>query len=141
MIYFKSNKKNKIIKTYKNEISLKERYNIYKKFIDNIISIIKKYKSRKFKVYAVGAGLMTPVLNYQLNGLLNLVDNILDDDKNKINKYFPNINSKIKSLKKTNLNNSVVIISSTASSITTRKLISIVEKKNAKIIIVPTLSY
>lgn len=141
MIYFKSNKKNKIIKTYKNEISLKERYNIYKKFIDNIISIIKKYKSRKFKVYAVGAGLMTPVLNYQLNGLLNLVDNILDDDKNKINKYFPNINSKIKSLKKTNLNNSVAIISSTASSITTRKLISIVEKKNAKIIIVPTLSY
>ena len=141
MIYFKVNKKTKKIKTQKSNVLLAQRYNVYKKFIENTISIVKRYKSRKYKIYAVGAGLMTPVLNFQLNGLFNMVDNILDDDKNKINKYFPNINAKIKSLKKTKLNNAVAIISSTASSITTRKLISIVEKKNAKIIVVPTLSY
>ena len=141
MIYFKVKKKIKKIKTKKSYVSLDQRYNFYKKFIENTINIVKQYKSRKYKIYAVGAGLMTPVLNYQLNGLLNLVDNILDDDKNKINKYFPNIKAKIKSLKKTNLKNAVAIISSTASTITTRKLISIVEKKNAKIIVVPTLSY
>ena len=88
----------------------------------------------------MGAKLNDSCSKLSIDSLLNLVDNILDDDKNKINKYFPNIKSKIKSLKKTNLNNSVAIISSTASSITTRKLISIVEK-NAKIIIVPSLSY
>ena len=84
---------------------------------------------------------MTPILNYQLKGVLDLTDNILDDDKRKFNKYFPNIKSKIKSLKRTNLTDAVVIIASTASSITTRKLISIVDNKKAKIIIVPTLSF
>ena len=84
---------------------------------------------------------MLPILNYQLDNLFNETDNILDDDKRKINKYFPNINSKIKSLKKANLKNAIIIISSTASSLSTRKLISIAEKKGAKIIIVPSLTY
>ena len=84
---------------------------------------------------------MTPILNYHLKDILGLTDNILDDNKKKFNKYFPNINSQIKSLKNTDLTNAVVIIASTASSITTRKLVSLVDNKKAKIIIVPTLSF
>lgn len=141
MIYFKLKKKVKLIKTKQNNIALTEKYETYKKFLKNIINIVKKYKTKKYKVYAVGAGLMLPILNYQLDNLFNETDNILDDDKRKINKYFPNINSKIKSLKKANLKNAIIIISSTASSLSTRKLISIAEKKGAKIIIVPSLTY
>ena len=96
MIYFKSNLKNKIIKTYKNKISLKERYNIYKKFIDNIISIIKKYKYRKYKVYAVGTELSDSCSKLSIKWFAKSVDNILDDDKNKINKYFQILNLKSK---------------------------------------------
>tara|TARA_B100000989_G_scaffold127405_1_gene94580 strand:- start:340 stop:1509 length:1170 start_codon:yes stop_codon:yes gene_type:complete len=141
MIYFKTTKKIRKIKIKKNKVSFTRKYENYKKFMQSNIDIVKKYKSRGYKIYAIGAGLMTPVLNYHLNGLLNLAENILDDDKRKINKFLPNINSKIKSLSKTNIENAVVIITSTASSITVRKLLTILIKKNPKIIIIPALSY
>ncbi len=141
MIYFKISKSNKKNKFLKNKINLNKKYQKYQKYIENIIDIVKEYKKRNHKVYAIGASLMTPILDYHLNGLIKLSDNILDDDKEKINKYFPNIRSKIKSLKNTDLTNAVVIISATASSITTRKLVSIVENKKSKIIIVPSLSF
>ena len=85
MIYFKTAKKIRKIKIKKNKVSFKRKYENYKKFMQSNIDIVKKYKSRGYKIYAIGAGLMTPVLNYHLNGLLNLAENILDDDKRKIN--------------------------------------------------------
>ena len=42
---------------------------------------------------------MLPVINYHLNNLFSKIDGILDDDKSKVNKYFPNITKKIVSLK------------------------------------------
>ena len=141
MVYFKVKKDIKKQKFVKKKINLSKKFNEYEAYMLNIINIIKGYKKKRNKIYAIGASLMTPILNYQLKGVLDLTDNILDDDKRKFNKYFPNIKSKIKSLKRTNLTDAVVIIASTASSITTRKLISIVDNKKAKIIIVPTLSF
>ena len=141
MIYFKKGRNIKKRKIVKKQIDLNKKYEKYKKYIENIIDILKNYKRRNYKIYAIGASLMTPILNYHLKGLIGLADNILDDDTIKINKYFPNINSKIKSLKKTDLTNAVVIIASTASSITIRKLTSIVDNKKAKIIIIPSLSF
>lgn len=141
MIYFKVKKNIKNLKFIKKKINLSKKFKEYETYMSNIINIVKNYKDKKNKIYAIGASLMTPILNYHLKGLLDLTDNILDDDKKKFNKYFPNINSKIKSLSKTDLTDSVVIIAATASSITTRKLISLVDNKKAKIIIVPTLTF
>ena len=84
---------------------------------------------------------MLPVINYHLNNLFSKIDGILDDDKSKVNKYFPNIKNEIKSLKNTDISNAVIIVAPVASSITTRKLISVVDKRNPKIILVPALSF
>ena len=147
MFYFKMKTKKK--KDNKNSlknrrlknINLRENYKKYQNYTENLIQIVNSYKKRNYKIYAIGAGLMLPIIDYQLKKLFNTVDNILDDDTKKIGKFFPNINAKIKSLKNTDLKKSVVIIASVASSVTTRKLISIVDKKNANIIIVPSLSF
>ena len=141
MIYFKIKKNIQKKKFIKKNINLTKNFKEYELYIQNVIDIIKVNKKKQNKIYAIGASLMTPILNYHLKDILGLTDNILDDNKKKFNKYFPNINSQIKSLKNTDLTNAVVIIASTASSITTRKLVSLVDNKKAKIIIVPTLSF
>ena len=149
MIYFKKDKieKNNIKRKKINvpninpNFSLRESYLQFKTYLKNIENIVQNYKNQNIKVYAIGAGLMLPVINYHLNNLFSKIDGILDDDKSKVNKYFPNITKKIVSLKNTNISNTVVIIAPVASSITTRKLISLVDKRNPKIIIVPTLSF
>ncbi len=123
--------------SYKLSKSYKE-YNVY---MQNLINVIQNYKKRGFKLYGVGAGLMLPLVNYHLNGILNICDGLLDDDKSKINKFFPNINVPIKSLKNTDLTKSLAIICSTASSVTTRKLVEVCKAKNANIILIPSLSF
>jgi hypothetical protein len=69
-----------------------------------------------------------------------LCDVILDDDKKKIGKYFPNLNIRIKSLRNTDLKNSLVITTSTASSISTRKINQLLFDKKPRIIINPSLT-
>ena len=139
--YKNSDDKMSNLKIIPEKQSLKNIYGDYQIYIKNLIKIIEKYKKRDTKVYGVGASLMLPLVNYHLKGILNNIDGILDDDKKKINKFFPKINSKILSLKKTNLEDSVAIICSTASSITTRKLVEICKLKKAKLILVPSLSF
>ena len=147
MFYFKmksnkTKKKENFLKSKTlSKINLKERYKKYQNYTENLIQVVKSYKKRNYKIYAIGASLMLPIIDFHLKKLFNIVDNILDDDKKKIGKFVPNINAKIKSLNNTDLKKSVVIIASVASSVTTRKLISIVDKKNANIIIVPSLSF
>ena len=69
-----------------------------------------------------------------------MCDAILDDDKEKIRKYFPNLNIRIKSLRNTDLKNSLVITTSTASSISTRKINQLLFDKKPRIIINPSLT-
>jgi len=133
-IDFKKNKKitsKDFIKSYKN---FKKHLNAYK-------NLIEKYLFLKKKIYVIGAGLMLPIVNYHLDGIFEKVDSILDDDKSKQNKYFLNINKKITSLKKKNLENSICIISTISSAIVTRKLTNILESKKAQVILVPTLTF
>ena len=146
MIYFEKNKKgikkkNTNVSNIDSNFSLRESYLDFKKYLKNIENIVQNYKNQNIKIYAVGAGLMLPIINYHLDNLFSKIDGILDDDKSKVGKYFPNVKNKIMSLKNTNISNTVVIVAPVASSITTRKLISLVDKRNPKIIIVPTLSF
>jgi hypothetical protein len=83
---------------------------------------------------------MLPIINYQLNNIISLCDAILDDDKEKIGKYFPNLNIRIKSLRNTDLKNSLLITTSTASSISTRKINQLLFDKKPRIIINPSLT-
>ena len=59
----------------------------------------------------------------------------------KLTKYFPRINTKIISLKKTDLTNAVCLIAPIASSITSRKLVELLGKKNADLILLPTTTF
>ena len=142
MIKFKKSKKNAKLN---NRVIFNKNYNLsnefihYKKYLDQIKEIILNYKKRGYKTFAIGAGLMLPIIDYHLDGLISKLDKILDDDKKKINKYFPNIKTKIKNFKVEKLENAVTIITTTASTITTRKLISITLKKKAALVFVPSL--
>ena len=84
---------------------------------------------------------MSPLINYHMNGIFNKSKNILDDDKSKLGKYFGDINSKIVKLSKTNLKNSVCLVSPVASSIITRKLVGVLYSKEADTIIIPKITY
>lgn len=143
MIKFKKSKKNAKLN---NRIIFNKNYNLsnefihYKKYLDQIKEIILNYKKRGYKTFAIGAGLMLPIIDYHLDGLISKLDKILDDDKKKINKYFPNIKTKIKNFKAEKLENAVTIITTTASTITTRKLISITLKKKVALVFVPSLT-
>jgi cyclopropane-fatty-acyl-phospholipid synthase len=143
MVYFKKSQALKEIKNFevlKSNKKLSQIYSEYKSYMESLIKIIKKYKKRGSKIYGIGAGLMLPLVNYHLKDILNDVDGILDDDKNKINKFYPKLKTKISSLKDTDLKDSVALICSTASSITTRKLAELCRLKSAKIIIIPSLT-
>jgi len=118
-----------------------QSYRNFKTHLATYKHLIERYIFMKKKFYIVGAGLMLPIINYHLGGLINKANGILDDDPNKINKYFLDINTKIISLKKTNLKKAICLVGTISSGITTRKLTSILEKKQAEIILIPTLTF
>ena len=145
MIFFsKKDSKIKSLKTVKKNNKFININTSYQCFSNHLLSckkiIFNALKNNK-KFYVVGAGLMLPLVNYHLGGLLNIANGILDDDKRKIGKYFPGINVKITSLKNTNLKDSICLVGPIASSITTRKLINILGEKQPDQIISPTISF
>ena len=147
MVHFclKSSKK-KQIKKYDNKIKL-VNYNLkktYKMFKDHI-EICKKriegcLKSKK-DFYVIGAGYMSPIIDYHMNGIFKKAKLILDDDKEKIGKYFGGINKKISKLRNVSLENAVCLIAPVASVIVTRKLFNMLTKRNADTIIVPKINF
>ena len=66
---------------------------------------------------------------------------ILDDDKKKVGKFFPGINTKIKPLKNTNVENSICLIAPVASTLTCRKLVEVLKNKKAEVILLPTITF
>tara|TARA_Y100000590_G_scaffold439667_1_gene563996 strand:+ start:16448 stop:17647 length:1200 start_codon:yes stop_codon:yes gene_type:complete len=136
-------KTKKIIKLKKKIINynLVQSYQNFKVHLKTYKNLINQYLSSNKKFYVIGAGLMLPIIDYHLDGLIGKADAILDDDPNKINKYFANINTKIINLKNTDLRKSICLIAPVASAIITRKLISVLEQKKAEIILTPTLTF
>ncbi len=147
MIYFTLNSSKK--KTRKkinllpkiNFIQVLEAYNNFKNHLKSQEKTINNYLKRKRKFYVVAAGALLPILNYHMNGIINKANGILDDDRNKIGKYFPNINTKILQMKNTSLKGSVCLIGCVHSHVTTRKIISILTQKRAEIILLPTITF
>ncbi len=126
-----------------NKITNKDFLNSYRNYKTNLLSnkkVIENYLKNKKPFYVIGAAPMLPVLNFHMDNIVNKAKAILDDDKRKIGKFFPFIKPRIKSLKKAKLENSICMIGTVSSSITTRKIINILEKKRADAIIVPTLT-
>ena len=131
----KFNLNNKLNLDFKNSYSnFKNHLNIYKKVINNYLQLKKKF-------YVIGAGLMLPLINYHLDNMTNKADGILDDDKRKIGKFFPGINTKILPLKNTDIENSVCLIAPVASTLTCRKLVEILKNKKAETILLPTITF
>ncbi len=145
MVFFtlkKSKIKPKNIKI-KNKFNLnfKNSYNNFKNHLSSYKMVINNYLKLKKKFYVIGAGLMLPLINYHLDNLMNKADGILDDDKRKIGKFFPGINSKISSLKNADVENSVCLIAPVASTLTCRKLVEILKDKKAETILLPTITF
>lgn len=128
-------------KSNMNKANLTNSYSIFKNHLKLYEKVINNYLKRKKKFYVVGAGAMLPLVNYYMRGIISKADGILDDDKNKIGKYFANINTKILNLQNTDLKHSVCLVACVASAIATRKIISILNDKKAEIILVPTLTF
>jgi|TARA_B110000211_G_scaffold26165_1_gene26727 hypothetical protein len=147
MVHFclKSSRK-KQIKKYNNKIKLvnydvKKNYQMFKEHIDICIKRIEGCIKSKKVFYVVGAGYMSPLINYHMKGIFKKAKFILDDDKEKIGKYFGGINVKISKLRNVNLKNAVCLIAPVASVIVTRKLFSMLSSKNADTIIVPKINF
>jgi len=147
MIYFtlKESKQKQIKKLKKiKNITQNNLINSYVNFKLNLSSkkkIINSYLNKNKKFYVVGAAPMLPLVNYHMDNIVNKAHAILDDDRNKIDKYFPGIKPKIKSLKKTDLKNSLCMVGPVASAITTRKIVAILAEKKAEFILTPTLTF
>ena len=84
---------------------------------------------------------MLPLINYHLNNIMSKANGILDDDKKKVGKFFPGINTKIKPLKNTNVENSICLIAPVASTLTCRKLVEVLKNKKAEVILLPTITF
>ena len=134
-------KKKLVIKRKITPQSFIQSYENFKLHLLSYKKLIKNYIFMKKNFYVVGAGLMLPIVNYHLGGLLSKAESVLDDDISKQNKYFPNIDAKITSLKKANLKRAVCLIATISSAIVTRKLATILEKKQAEIVLIPTLTF
>ena len=130
-ISFNTNQNFDFIKSYKN---FKNHLKSYKQIIENHIKLKKNF-------YVVGASLMLPLINYHLNNIMSKANGILDDDKKKVGKFFPGINTKIKPLKNTNVENSICLIAPVASTLTCRKLVEVLKNKKAEVILLPTITF
>ena len=103
-------KKGNFTKTFKKQNlfeSSKKSYSIFNEYYSNLQKSIKKlFKNGQ----GYGAGLMVPILAYHLP-IINELNFIIDENKEKLNKRFSNLNPLIKDLKDLDLNKPVLITS------------------------------
>ena len=109
MIAFKKNKDTtkKISNNYK-KISKDLNLN-YKKFKSRINKLSNKLKSEK-KMVGYGAGQMVPSFSYHLNNNLSFLEYIVDDNKNRAYKKYPNLVPEIKYFNRKLIKNKKVLI-------------------------------
>ena len=146
MVHFclKSSKKKQIKKYNKIKLinyDLAKSYKMFKDHIDICIKRIEGCIKLKKDFYVIGAGYMSPIINYHMKGIFKKAKFILDDDKAKIGKYFGGINVKISKLSKVDFKNAVCLIAPVASVIVTRKLFNMLTSKEADTIIVPKINF
>lgn len=98
--------KRKIRKQKLYQIS-KKSYSIFSEYYSNLEKSIKELF---INGQGYGAGLMVPILAYHLP-VINELNFIIDENKDKLNKRFSNLNPLIKDLKKLDLNKPVLITS------------------------------
>ena len=84
---------------------------------------------------------LLPLINYHMDNIVNKAYAILDDDKEKIGKYFSGIKPQIKLLEKADLTNSVCLVGPVFSAITVRKIVAILTEKKAEFVLTPTLTF
>lgn len=90
------------------------------------------------RIFGFGAALMLPVLNYHLDQRLLKLECILDQDQNKVGKYYINVPVQIRDpAGVANLESAVVILTATMSLDAGRQIIPMLIKQNVKKIIVP----
>ena len=104
----------------KNKNISKKISNNSKKINKNVISNYKRFKSRLNKLsyklkneknlIGYGAGQMVPSFSYHLNDNLSFLEYIVDDNKNRAHKKYPNLAPKIKYFNKSLIKNKKVLI-------------------------------
>lgn len=67
-------------------------------FLNDIQSLRFKIQNAPGRVFAYGAAQMLPILHYHIGNEFNSVSEIFDDNPERIGKYYPFINKKIRSL-------------------------------------------
>ncbi len=118
-----TNSKDKILNNFKD---FKDSMNITKR------TLIQFSKSN---VYGYGASMMLPTLNYHLDNIMSNFVSILDDDENKHNKSYINIDIKVDSHKKNiKYENSIFFVTALEH---TKNIVKKLTDNNAKNIIVP----
>jgi hypothetical protein len=104
----------------KNKNISKKISNNSKKINKNVISNYKRFKNRLNKLshklkneknlIGYGAGQMVPSFSYHLNDNLSFLEYIVDDNKNRAHKKYPNLAPKIKYFNKSLIKNKKVLI-------------------------------
>ena len=109
MIAFKKDKKNnQKISNNSKKINKKIILN-YNKFKNRLNNLNQRLKFEK-NLIGYGAGQMVPSFSYHLNNDLSFLEFIIDDNKNRANKKYPNLRPKIKFFNKKLIKNKKVLI-------------------------------
>ena len=87
------------------------------------------------KIFAFGAAQMLPIIQYHLGTDFNLISEIFDDNIDRVGKFFPLLDIKIKSIENLNLNSTDTFIITALDS--SKPIIKRLLQLSANLIIVP----
>lgn len=109
MVAFKKDK-NITKKIFNNSKKINKNINSnYKRFKNRLNKLSHKLKNEK-NLIGYGAGQMVPSFSYHLNNNLSFLEYIVDDNKNRAYKKYPNLVPKIKYFNKRLIKNKKVLI-------------------------------
>ena len=109
MIAFKKDKKNNKKISNNSQKTIKKIISNYNKFKTRLSRLNQKLKDEK-NLIGYGAGQMVPSFSYHLNNNLSFLEFIIDDNRNRANKKYPNLTPKIKFFNKKLIKNKKVLI-------------------------------
>lgn len=144
MIAFRKKNQNRIdaFEKYKSFIvqlkreEILSQYKIFKNCMSATSNRIRALRNER--LYGYGAALMLPVLDYYLEDGLSILECILDEDRNKVGKYYLNVPIQIVHPDEiNNIEDSVIVLTAINSLDTGRRIIPKLIALNVKQIIVP----
>jgi hypothetical protein len=117
------------------ELELSKLREAIRLFENDLKNVKFKMRNAPGKIFAFGAAQMLPIIQYHLGTDFNLISEIFDDNIDRVGKFFPLLDIKIKSIENLNLNSTDTFIITALDS--SKPIIKRLLQLSANLIIVP----